>query len=67
MPSILTAMYILSIAMDQLSTRIQLVNLLNQPVADLVMFELKLLHNTSALELTGAERIDDYISKSGIR
>ena len=60
-----TAMYILAIAMDQLSTRIQLVNLLNQPVADLVMFELKLLHNASALEVL-AERIEEYISKSGI-
>ena len=60
-----TAMYILAIAMDQLSTRIQLVNLLNQPVADLVMFELKLLNNASALEVL-AERIEDYISKSGI-
>src|SRR5579862_5604800 len=40
-----SAMYILAIAMDQLSTRIQLVDLLNQPVSDFVMFELKLLNN----------------------
>src|ERR1700722_18287364 len=45
-----SAMYILAIAMDQLSTRIQLVDLLNHPVSDFVMFELKLLNNAQALE-----------------
>ncbi len=60
-----SAMYILSIAMDQLSTRIQLVNLLNHPVADLVMFELKLLNNEHALSQL-IENINRYISQSGI-
>jgi predicted transcriptional regulator len=60
-----SAMYILSIAMDQLSTRIQLVNLLNHPVSDLVMFELKLLNNDQALSQL-IENINQYISNSGI-
>lgn len=60
-----TAMYILAIAMDQLSTRIQLVDLLNQPIADLAMFDLKLLHNDNALnELV--DKINDYIAQSGV-
>src|SRR5476651_2035849 len=46
-----SAMYILAIAMDQLSTRIQLVDLLNHPVSDLEMFELNLANNDNALEL----------------
>ncbi|MDB5016743.1 MAG: nagC 2, partial [Mucilaginibacter sp.] len=59
------AMYILAIAMDQLSTRIQLVDLLNQPVADFMMFELKLLNNDKALnQLT--DNINKYIVESGI-
>jgi len=59
------AMYILSVAMDQLSTRLQLVDLLNQPVAELLMFELKLLNNDKALyELV--ERINHYINQSGV-
>src|ERR1700750_2588632 len=39
------AMYILTVAMDQLSTRIQMVDMLNQPVSELAMIELKLLNN----------------------
>jgi glucokinase-like ROK family protein len=59
------AKYILAVAMDQLSTRIQLVDLLNNPVADFMMFELKLLNNGHALdELTTS--IIQYIDKSGI-
>jgi predicted NBD/HSP70 family sugar kinase len=59
------AMYILSVAMDQLSTRLQLVDLLNQPVAELLMFELKLLNNDKALqELVG--KINEYINQSGV-
>jgi predicted NBD/HSP70 family sugar kinase len=59
------AMYILAIAMDQLSTRIQLVDLLNHPVADLEMFELKLANNDNALSLL-VQYINNYILNSGI-
>lgn len=60
-----SAMYVLAIAMDQLATRIQLVDLLNHPVAEMEMFELKLLHNDQALdELT--DKINEYLAKSGI-
>jgi glucokinase-like ROK family protein len=59
------AMYILAIAMDQLSTRIQLVDLLNHPVSDFVMFELKLLNNGQALE-TLVANINEYLQNSGI-
>src|SRR6201992_4501861 len=45
-----SAMYVLAIAMDQLATRIQLVDLQNHPVAEMEMFELKLLHNDQALD-----------------
>jgi len=60
-----SAMYILAIAMDQLSTRIQLVDLLNQPVSDFVMFELKLLNNPDALDQL-VENINKYINNSGV-
>ncbi|MDB5124643.1 MAG: nagC 2 [Mucilaginibacter sp.] len=60
-----TAMYVLAIAMDQLSTRIQLVNLLNQPVSDLVTFELKLLNNERAL-FDLVKGINEYIHRSKI-
>ena len=60
-----SAMYILAIAMDQLSTRIQLVDLLNQPVSDFLMFELKLLNNYQALDRL-VENINAYIRHSGI-
>ncbi|HEY4325218.1 MAG TPA: ROK family protein [Mucilaginibacter sp.] len=59
------AMYILAIAMDQLSTRIQLVNLLNHPVADFSMFDMKLLNNDRALDQL-IEKINEYIILSGI-
>jgi len=59
------AMYILSIAMDQLSTRLQLVDLLNQPVAELLTFELKLLNNNTAHEKL-TENINQYINQSGV-
>jgi len=60
-----SAMYILAIAMDQLSTRIQLVDLLNHPVSDFVMFELKLLNNSGALGKL-VQNINDYINNSGV-
>ncbi len=60
-----SAMYILAIAMDQLSTRIQLVDLQNKPVSEFVMFELKLLDNDRALSQL-VENINQYINGSGI-
>ncbi|CAN5409493.1 ROK family transcriptional regulator [soil metagenome] len=60
-----SAMYVLAIAMDQLSTRIQLVDLLNQPVSDFVMFELRLLNNPEAL-LQLVNNINEYIGNSGV-
>jgi predicted NBD/HSP70 family sugar kinase len=60
-----SAMYILAIAMDQLSTRIQLVDLLNQPVSDFVMFELKLLNNDQALDKL-VKHINNYLQNSGV-
>jgi predicted NBD/HSP70 family sugar kinase len=59
------AMYILTVAMDQLSTRIQMVDLLNNPVSEAVMTELKLLNNPNALS-TLIEHIGNYISNTGI-
>jgi glucokinase-like ROK family protein len=59
------ALYILTVAMDQLSTRIQMVDLLNNPVADLVMAELKLLDNPKSLA-TLIEYIHDYILSTNI-
>src|SRR6201995_1755253 len=59
------AMYILAIAMDQLSTRIQLLDLLNRPVAESMTFDLKLLNNDAALA-TLVKSINNYILKSGI-
>ncbi len=60
-----SAMYILAIAMDQLATRIQLVDLQNQPVAGMEMFELKLLHNDQALDEL-IEKIEEYLGRAGI-
>jgi predicted NBD/HSP70 family sugar kinase len=60
-----SAMYILAIAMDQLATRIQLVDLQNRPVADMEMFELKLLHNDQALDQL-IEKINAYLAETGI-
>jgi glucokinase-like ROK family protein len=60
-----SAMYILAIAMDQLATRIQLVDLENRPVTDAEIFELKLLHNDEALEQL-KENINRYLTTTGI-
>lgn len=59
------AMYILAIAMDQVNTRIQLVDLRNQPVSEMMMFELKLVGNNDALDKL-VEYINKYISNCGI-
>src|ERR1700761_7824192 len=59
------AMYILAVAMDQLSTRIQLLDLSNQPVADSLTLELKLLNNDKALGLL-IKNINSYIAYSNV-
>lgn len=60
-----SAMFIIAVAMDQLSARIQLVDLHNAPVADMAAVELKLYNNENALpELI--TRLNDYVNKSGI-
>src|SRR3569833_2341844 len=56
------AMYILAIAMDQLSTRIQLLDLFNHPVADALSIDLKLPNNPEALGIL-VKQINQYISK----
>jgi glucokinase-like ROK family protein len=60
-----SAMYVVTVAMDQLSTRIQMVDLLNNPVAETAMMELKLLNNPSALALL-IEYIKEYIRSTDI-
>jgi predicted NBD/HSP70 family sugar kinase len=59
------AMYILAIALDQLTARIQLFDLLNSPVADMLTFELKLLNNNEALGQL-LEQINIYIKQTDI-
>ncbi|MCR8558973.1 ROK family protein [Mucilaginibacter sp. BJC16-A38] len=59
------AMYTLTVAMDQLSMRIQMVDLLNNPVSEEVMTELRLLNNPNALSAL-IENINDYIISTGI-
>ena len=59
------AMYILAVAMDQLSTRIQLLDLLNRPVADPLTLDLKLLNNNEALDIL-IKNINSYIAKTKI-
>src|SRR6201996_2919039 len=59
------AMYILAVAMDQLSTRIQLLDLSNQPVADSLTLELKVLNNDEALGIL-IKNINNYIANSNI-
>ena len=59
------AMYILAVAMDQLSTRIQLLDLLNRPVADSLTIELKLLNNDEALGIL-IKAINNYIIRTSI-
>jgi predicted NBD/HSP70 family sugar kinase len=59
------SVYILAVAVDQLSTRIAIVDLYNNPVADLEMVELPLKNNPCALsQLTAC--LNNYLAKSGI-
>ncbi|MHB8208441.1 ROK family transcriptional regulator [Mucilaginibacter sp.] len=60
-----SAMYIVTVAMDQLSTRIQMVDLLNTPVTEIALNELKLFANPHALS-TLINYINDYIASTGI-
>lgn len=59
------AMYILAIAMDQLSTRIQLLDLFNHPVASALSLDLKLHNNSEALNVL-VKNINKYIAKAPI-
>lgn len=59
------AMYIVAVAMDQLTTRIQLLDLFNHPVAEAVQIGLKLLNNPEALGLL-TDSINHYIAKAPI-
>lgn len=59
------AMYILAIAMDQLSTRIQLLDLFNQPVANALTVDLKLFNNSDALNIL-VKNINKYIDKAPV-
>src|ERR1700712_2500730 len=60
------AVNILTVAMDQLATRIQMVDLLNNPVSSIATKEIKLLDNPHALS-TLIEFINDYINQAGIQ
>lgn len=60
------ALYMLTVAMDQFSTRIQLIDLLNNPIGDMIICELPLWDNPGAL----AEliiQLNDYIDNTGIQ
>ncbi len=59
------ALFILAVAMDQLSTRIQLLDLFNHPVADAVLLDLKLLNNPGALS-TLVKNINNYIADAPV-
>ncbi|MEP7377660.1 MAG: ROK family transcriptional regulator [Chitinophagaceae bacterium] len=57
--------YILSVAMDQLVTRISLMDIHNNHVAGVEKFELPLQKNPAALSML-AEKMEEVIRKSGI-
>jgi glucokinase-like ROK family protein len=59
------AMYILAVAMDQLSTRIQLLDLSNRPVAESLTLELKLKDNNEALAIL-IKNINSYIATTNV-
>lgn len=58
-------MLILSVAMDQLSTRMVVVDMLNRPVSEVETFELSLTNNPEALPAL-AERINDFVNRLGV-
>lgn len=57
-------MYIVAVAMDQLNTRIALVDLHNKYVTNVDKFELPLANNPNALSLL-TQKIDEFITTSG--
>lgn len=59
------AMYILTVAMDQLTTRIQILDMLNNPVSKLALTELKLHDNPDALSQL-IDHINEHINSTGI-
>ena len=59
-------LYVVSVAMDQLVTRIAIVDMQNRNVAELEPFELPLTKKPDAL-ITLAEKINEIISRSGIQ
>lgn len=59
------AMYILAVAMDQLSARIQLLDLFNHPVADALLLDLRLHNNSTALS-TLVTNINNYIADAPV-
>jgi predicted NBD/HSP70 family sugar kinase len=59
------AMFILAVAMDQLSARIQLFDLQNNPVADMATVELKLHNNDQALPNL-VDSLNNYINNTSI-
>src|ERR1700749_4108539 len=59
------AMYILAVAMDQLSARIQLLDLFNHPVADALLLDLRLHNNSEALSIL-VTNINNYIADAPV-
>ncbi|MBL4675750.1 MAG: ROK family protein [Mucilaginibacter sp.] len=59
------AMFILAVAMDQLSARIQMLDLNNSPVSDMVTVELKLHNNDNALPQL-IDHLNGYIAQTGV-
>ncbi|OOQ59247.1 ROK family protein [Mucilaginibacter pedocola] len=59
------AMYILAVAMDQLSARLQLIDLQNNPVADMATVDIKLQNNEQALAML-INSLNNYVAQSGI-
>ena len=57
--------YILAVAMDQLVTRISLMNIQNKHINSVQSFELPLQNNTEALSIL-ADKMNDVINQSGI-
>jgi predicted NBD/HSP70 family sugar kinase len=58
-------LYILAVAMDQLTTRISLMDIRNQHVVGIHKFELPLQNNSQALSML-ADRMEEVITRSGI-
>lgn len=57
--------YIVAVAVDQLATRITIMDLLGSPVMETEFFEMRLLNNDNSTGIL-IERVKAYIQKSGI-